>query len=334
MHNCDSKTITIARFRESVLPIAVAVFARQSGAQDLSLSVADARHASRSMQYVACNTNHAPVNTRYPIQNFNRLLPDEYTPSSMQTISVIIVAKNEAHDIRDCILSVQPWANDVIVFDSGSTDGTQQICRDLGARVFETDWPGDGPQKNRALAEATGDWVLCLDADERVSSELAHEIQRLLTDGSTYTAFSTRRSSSFCGRFMKHSGWWPDWIERLFKRGSARFTDVRTHTHLEVEGSTGKLRGAILHISIPDIAESLDKANDYSTAGALTMFERGKRSSLGKAILKGLWAFIRTYFLRLGFLDGQEGFMLAIANAEGTYYRYVKLMLLGRQAKQ
>ena len=258
----------------------------------------------------------------------------DQTYPAMQKINVIIVAKNEAHDIRDCILSVQPWADDIIVFDSGSTDGTPQICRDLGARVFETDWPGDGPQKNRALAEASGDWVLCLDADERVSTELASEIRQLLIDGSVHAAFSTRRSSSFCGRFMKHSGWWPDWIERLFKRGSARFTDVRTHTHLEVTGTTGRLRGTILHLSIPDIAESLAKANDYSTAGALTMFERGKRSSLGKAIFKGLWAFFRTYFLRLGFLDGQEGFLLAIANAEGTYYRYVKLMLLGRQAKQ
>ncbi|WP_206953170.1 glycosyltransferase family 2 protein [Trinickia acidisoli] len=249
------------------------------------------------------------------------------------TLSVIVVAMNEAHDIRDCLESVRGLARETIVFDSGSTDGTPDICRELGARVFETDWPGDGPQKNRALAQATGDWVLCLDADERVGDELRREIERLLEEGSTHAVFSTPRRSSFCGRFMRHSGWWPDRIERLFRRGSARFTDVRTHTHLVVDGTTGRFDGPIIHIAIGDLHEALDKANSYSTSGALTMAENGKHSSLGKAIGKGLWAFVRTYVLRRGFLDGRMGFMLAVANAEGTYYRYAKLALLGeRQA--
>lgn len=244
------------------------------------------------------------------------------------TLSVIVVAMNEAHDIGDCLESVRGLATETIVFDSGSTDGTPDICRELGARVFETDWPGDGPQKNRALLQATGDWVLCLDADERVGDELRREIESLLEQGSTHAAFSTPRRSSFCGRFMNHSGWWPDRIERLFRRGSARFTDVRTHTHLVIDGTIGRFDGPIIHIAIGDLHEALDKANSYSTSGALTMAENGKRSSLGKAIGKGLWAFLRTYLLRRGFLDGRMGFILAVANAEGTYYRYLKLMLM------
>ncbi len=247
------------------------------------------------------------------------------------TLSVIVVAMNEAHDIRDCLESVRGLAMETIVFDSGSADGTPGICRELGARVFETDWPGDGPQKNRALAQATGDWVLCLDADERVGDELRREIESLLEQGSTHAAFSTPRRSSFCGRFMNHSGWWPDRIERLFRRGSARFTDVRTHTHLVIEGTVGRFNGPIIHIAIGNLHEALDKANSYSTSGAQTMAESGRRSSLGQAIGKGLWAFVRTYVLRRGFLDGRMGFMLAVANAEGTYYRYAKLALLSER---
>jgi len=249
-------------------------------------------------------------------------------PTRHATLSVIVVAMNEAHDIPDCIKSVRGLATEIIVFDSGSADGTPALCRKLGATVYETDWPGDGPQKNRALDVATGDWVLCLDADERVSDRLRRELEHLLEHGTTHAAFSTPRRSSFCGRFMNHSGWWPDRIERLFRRGSARFTNVRTHTRLVIDGTVGQMDGPIIHIAINELHEALEKVNAYSTSGALTMAERGKRSSLGKAIGKGLWAFIRTYLIQRGFLDGMEGFMLAVANAEGTYYRYLKLMLL------
>lgn len=264
------------------------------------------------------------------------LLPsprDSVSPAPLTkraTLSVIVVAMNEAHDVRDCVESVRGLAMETIVFDSGSTDGTPDLCRGLGARVFETDWPGDGPQKNRALDVATGDWVLCLDADERVGDELRQEIEHLLEHGTAHAAFSTPRRSSFCGRFMKHSGWWPDRIERLFRRGSARFTDVRTHTRLVIEGTVGRFDGPIIHIAVGELQEALDKANSYSTSGALTMAENGRRSSLGIAIGKGLWAFLRTYIIRCGFLDGAEGFMLSVTNAEGTYYRYAKLALLTR----
>jgi len=247
------------------------------------------------------------------------------------TLSVIIVAKNEAHDIGDCLESVRHWTDEIIVFDSGSTDGTPALCRALGALVFETDWPGDGQQKNRALEQARSDWVLCLDADERVSPELRAEIESVLISETPHAAFSTPRRSSFCGRFMQHSGWWPDRVDRLFKRGRARFTDLRVHPRLIIDGTKGKLNQPIIHLSIPNLHEALDKVNAYSSAGALIFFEQGRRASLRQAIGHGLWAFIRTYLLRLGFLDGKEGFMLAVANAESSYYRYVKLMLMHQQ---
>ena len=254
--------------------------------------------------------------------------------SNRATLAVIIVAKNEAADIGDCIRSVRDWADDVIVFDSGSTDGTQDICRQLGARMFETDWPGYGEQSNRALREARTDWVLSLDADERISPELRAEMIAVLESGSSHTVYSMPRSSSFCGRFMKHSGWWPDRIRRFFKREQVTFFDAPVHSHLVFAGTVGDFRAPIIHYSIPDLKAALDKANDYSTAGAAAAYAKGKRASLGSAIGHGLWAFIRTYIIQRGFLDGAEGFMLAVSNAEGTYYRYIKLMMLHRHGKR
>lgn len=246
------------------------------------------------------------------------------------TLCVIIVAMNEVDDIGDCIRSVRDWVDDIIVFDSGSTDGTQAVCRDLGARVFETDWPGYGEQSNRALREARTDWVLSLDADERISPELRDEMLAVLKNGSPHTVFSMPRSSSFCGRFMKYSGWWPDRIRRFFKREQVTFYDAPVHSHLVFEGTIGAFKAPIIHYSIPDLHTALAKANQYSTDGARASLAQGKRGSLRSAIGHGLWAFVRTYFVQRGFLDGTEGFLLAVCNAEGTYYRYIKLMMLAR----
>lgn len=248
----------------------------------------------------------------------------------MSSLSVIIVAMNEAHDITGCLESVQGLADEIIVFDSGSTDGTPDICRGLGARVFETDWPGDGAQKNRALDQAHSEWVLCLDADERVGPELREQIRQVLQRDTPHAAFSMPRSSSFCGQFMRHGGWWPDRITRLFRRQRARFTEPRTHAALVVDGSTGALSAPIIHLSVTDLHEVLEKLNVYSTEGARAMWREGRRSSPAKALGKGFWAFVRTYLLRAGFLDGRLGLVLALANAHGTYYRYMKLWLLQR----
>jgi glycosyltransferase involved in cell wall biosynthesis len=195
--------------------------------------------------------------------------------------------------------------------------------------VFVTDWPGFGLQKQRALERASGDWVLSLDADEEVPPALKQEIQQAMLR-SAAQGFEIPRLSSYCGHQMKHSGWWPDHVLRLFRRDAGRFTDDVVHERVVVAGRVQRLRNAILHESYVDLNEVLDKVNSYSALGAKKLFEQGKRASLGLAIGKGVWTFFRTYVLRAGFLDGAQGLMLAISNAEASYYKYLKLRDLYR----
>lgn len=244
----------------------------------------------------------------------------------MAKLSVIIITKNESANIRACLESVA-WADEIIVVDSASTDGTQEIAREFTPQVHvHADWPGFGAQKNRALDYASKDWVLSLDADERVTPELRAEIEAVLLDARA-DGYEIPRLSSFCGRFMRHSGWHPDYVLRLFRRGKARFSDALVHESVQLQGSAARLQQPLLHYSYRDFEDVLSKLNSYSSAAAAMLERRGKRGSLAQAVLHGLWAFIRTYFLRAGFLDGREGFMLAVMNAENSYYRYIKLWL-------
>ena len=248
-------------------------------------------------------------------------------------LSVLVITKNAEASIGTCLTSVD-WADEIVVIDSGSTDGTVDICRRHKALVHvAADWPGFGPQKNRALALATGEWVLSLDADERVTPELRREIEAAIADPGGRAAFAFPRRSSYCGRPMRHSGWWPDYVTRLFRRGTGRFSDETVHERLIVDGPVGRLQRPLVHEAFGDLEEVLETVDRYSTAGAAAMYERGKRATLAAAILHGLWSFFHTYIVRAGFLDGREGFMLAVSNAEGTYYRYLKLMLLIKRNK-
>ena len=241
-------------------------------------------------------------------------------------LSVILITCNEARNIDACLESVA-WADEIVVVDSGSTDGTQDRCRNRGARVIEADWPGFGPQKNRALDCAQGDWVLSIDADERVTPALRAELEQAMAEG-RHDAYGMPRLSSYCGRFMRHGGWWPDPVVRLFRRGRARFSNDRVHERLQVEGSVGLLSAPLHHYSFPDLEAVLVKVNHYSTESARMLADRGRQASLAGAIGHGCWTFFRGYVLKRGFLDGREGFMLAVSNAEGSYYRYLKLMYL------
>lgn len=247
-------------------------------------------------------------------------------------MSVTVITHNEAHNIEACLRAVS-FADQVVVLDSGSTDDTVQIARSLGAEVSVTpDWKGFGIQKNRALALATSDWVLSIDADERVTPELQVEILACLK-APAFGVYSFPRLSSYCGQYMRHSGWYPDRVTRLFRRNEARFSDDLVHEKIIAQGPEGQLQSHLLHESFRNFEAVLDKANRYSSAGAQSLLARGKTSSVGKAVGHGLWAFIRTYFLRLGFLDGKMGLVLAVSNAEGTYYRYLKLWLLQQGGK-
>jgi glycosyltransferase involved in cell wall biosynthesis len=251
--------------------------------------------------------------------------------SASPTVSAIVIAMNNERTIARCIESLR-WADEIVVVDSGSTDRTTDICRELGAKVHETsDWPGHGPQKNRALDLATSEWVISVDSDEWVTPALREEIERTLKAPGAHRGYALPRRSTFCGREMHHSGWWPDYVLRVFRRDSGRFTDDHTHERLVVDGAVTKLRAPIMHEAITDLDQMLGKMNAYSTASARMKRDAGKRGSLTGAIAHGLWAFFRTYVLRRGFLDGREGFLLAVANAEGSYYRYAKLVMLDRK---
>ncbi len=247
-------------------------------------------------------------------------------------LSVIIITKNEAHNIGDCLASVA-FADQWIIVDSGSTDGTVAIARAAGATVIEaTDWPGFGPQKNRALAAANGDWILSLDADERISDKLQAEILSAIS-AARHDAYALPRLSSFCGHFIRHSGWYPDYILRLFKRGVAQFSDDLVHERIVTKVDSGRLLEPIIHYSYRNDDDYLRKLSQYSTLGARQAFAAGKRSSFGDALTHALAAFLRCFIFKRGFLDGAPGLMVALTAAETTYHKYFKLMLLTREAQ-
>ncbi len=241
-------------------------------------------------------------------------------------LSVIIITKNEAFHIGRCLDSVS-WADEIIVLDSGSEDNTVEICKRYTDKVYVTDWPGFGIQKQRALDHAQGDWVFSIDADEVVSPELKVEIQAAMLN-SSFNGYEIPRLSSYCGKQMRHGGWYPDYVLRLFKRDTGCFTDNVVHERIVLEGDVGKLTVPLLHDAFINLEEVLHKVNSYSSLGANMLYQKNVSSSLAKAIFKALWMFIRTYGLKAGFLDGRQGLMLAISNAEGTYYKYIKLLEL------
>lgn len=248
----------------------------------------------------------------------------------MASLSVIVITKNEAVNIRACLESVQ-FADQLVVLDSGSTDATLEIAQELGAEVSRSaNWNGFGVQKNRALALARCEWVLSIDADEKLPPALQEAIKAALASPQ-FDVYSISRLSSYCGKYIRHSGWYPDRVVRLFRRGTAEFSGELVHERVITSRPIGRLEPDMLHDSFATFETVLEKVNRYSTAGAQVLHEKGRRASPGKALVHGAWAFVRTYFLRLGFLDGQMGLVLAISNAEGTYYRYLKLWLLANR---
>ncbi|WP_066456309.1 glycosyltransferase family 2 protein [Castellaniella caeni] len=245
-------------------------------------------------------------------------------------LSVIVITKNEAAHIGACLQSLG-FADEIIVLDSGSSDATCAIARQHGARVESSvDWPGFGPQKNRALDLATGDWVLSIDADERVTPELAQAIQHVLQQPRA-TAYRIARLSNFCGRWIRHSGWWPDYVVRLFRRDAGRFSEARVHEHVRVQGRIDTLSGHFLHYPYASLEVFIDKINRYSTEAAQAAHDKGRRTSLPGVFGHAAWTFVRHYWLRRGFLDGWQGLVLAGMAATGSYYRYVKLYCLSRR---
>lgn len=262
------------------------------------------------------------------------------TTNAPTTLSVIIITRNEAHNIGDCIASIRALAYEIVVVDSGSTDDTISIARTAGARVIETsDWPGFGAQKNRALSYATGTWVLSLDADERVTGAGRAELAATLAAPRAASAsaspscagYALPRLSQFCGRWVRHSGWYPDHVTRLFRRGAARFSDDLVHERIDVEGPVERLGEPLHHYSYLDRKQVEDKIDRYAQAGAEQLFRRGKRYGPLKPYLAGGWAWIRTWILRAGFLDGAAGTGIAAMNARSTAQKYLRLRVMWRK---
>jgi glycosyltransferase involved in cell wall biosynthesis len=240
-------------------------------------------------------------------------------------LSAIIITKNEAANIGDCLQSLA-FCDERIVVDAGSSDGTLLIAREKGARVAVHSWKGFGPQKNYALSLAQGDWVLSIDADERVTPELAEAIKAAIAAGSA-DGYEIPRRSSFCGRMMRHSGWFPDRVLRLFRRDKGRFSDDIVHERVICDGKLARLKEPLLHYPVARLEDAIRRMDNYSTLGAERIAGSGKPVSFFTGIAHGAFTFLRIYVLRLGFLDGSAGFLLAVANAEGTYYRYMKAWL-------
>ena len=239
-------------------------------------------------------------------------------------LSVAIIACNEAHRIARCLKSVS-FADQIVVLDSGSTDDTVAIARGLGADVEVTpDWPGFGPQKNRALARCRYRWVLSIDADEQVSDALAAEILRVLREApaeATVAGYWLRRSSRYCGQVIRHGLWGNDRVLRLFERQRGRFTDARVHESLVCDGETRVLEGILVHDSVDSPEDARSKARRYAFLGAEALRARGRGGSLQGGVHAG-WSFVRGYLLRAGFLDGRFGLTLARLNAAGTFWKY------------
>ena len=248
-------------------------------------------------------------------------------------LSAVLITKNAQAHLRECLATLA-WCDEIVVLDSGSTDATAAICDAAGARfIVSPDWPGFGPQKNRALELARGEWIFSVDADEICTPELRAEIERVMrANGSDQdaAAYQCARLSSFCGTFMRHGGWWPDRVTRVWRRGRARFSDDVVHECVIADGGIARLRAHLIHYTYDNLEQALEKLNRYSTLGAEMAFKQGKRASLASALGRGAWAFARTYFLRLGLLDGAAGFQLALYNAQTTYYKYLKLAYLSR----
>ncbi|WP_454784105.1 glycosyltransferase family 2 protein [Legionella sp. WA2024007413] len=239
------------------------------------------------------------------------------------TLTVIIITKNEERNIRRCLESVR-FADEVVVLDSGSTDKTVAIAKEYTEHVFSTDWPGYGAQKQRALSKATGDWVLNLDADESVSEELQQEIKAAMSSN-TADAFRIAIQMYFYNQPLKYSSS-PKRHVRLFKRENAYFSNDIVHEKIVLPESTriGKIKNVIMHHSFKDVSHVLYKMNKYSSYSAKTYILNKRKSSFSKTVASTTWMFFRCYILQRGFLDGRIGFLFAVFNAQGTFYRGIK----------
>lgn len=246
-------------------------------------------------------------------------------------LSVVLIAKNAAELLADCLASVS-WADEIVLLDSGSSDNTVELARSLGATVYiNTDWQGYGMQRQRAQDYATGEYVLMLDTDERVTPELEQSIRRVLEAPDNSAVYSIARRNYFLGRFMRHSGWYPDRVMRLYERRRFRYNNNLVHESLDAKGAQViELSGDLLHLTCRDFSGFQQKQLAYATAWAQERHQKGKKTSLAGIFGHTLGAFVKTLLLRGGVLDGKQGWLLAVVNAQYTFNKYTELWALSR----
>lgn len=249
-------------------------------------------------------------------------------------LSVAIITKNEEENLRDCLKSVE-FARQIVLVDSGSTDNTVRIASEFGCDVYEESWKGFGYQKQSAIDKCTSPWVLILDADERVPRETARVIEDIVSQGKEDMAgYRFPRRNWFQGRWIRHMGWWPDRITRLFRRDSGCMTQAAVHEAVLVSGPVADLSVPIEHYTESDLSRILIKIDRYSTLGAEEAFREGRDVTLWSAFFRGGLTFFNDYIVRLGILDGRQGLTLSVTDAVNKFFKYAKLHELNRLSKE
>jgi len=242
---------------------------------------------------------------------------------TMPRLSVTVITLDEAHRLRRCLESVA-WADELVVVDAESRDKTVQVAREFTDRVIVRPWAGFADQKNFALAQAAGRWVLSLDADEEAAPELRDEIMALVAGAGSHDAYAVRRRNVFLDRWIRHGGLYPDWQVRLFRRGRARFADRLVHESVSVDGTVGRLAGHLVHRSYESVSDFVERANRYSSLAARQMIRDGRRVGAGELVLRPLGRFLSMYLLKGGIRDGRRGLLLATLYAYYVFMRSAK----------
>lgn len=253
----------------------------------------------------------------------------------MMKISICIICKNEESKIGDCLASVS-WADEIVIVDSGSTDNTLEIAKQFTDKVFvEDDWQGFGIQRRRAEDYASNDWIFAIDCDEVVSEKLKNEILNHINKVSNSDVLYVNRLTNFCEQFIYHSGWYPDKIARIYNKTSFRYNEALVHEALDCKGcKKTHLKGELRHYQYDDIYQYINKRNGYASLGAEHKYNQGKQSGMLKATSSAIFAFIRHYFLRLGFLDGRLGFVIAVIQMQYTFNKYLFTYFHHRKSKK
>jgi glycosyltransferase involved in cell wall biosynthesis len=242
----------------------------------------------------------------------------------MTSVSVTIITKNEAGNIRSCLESVR-WASEIVIVDQFSEDGTAEISEKLGARVFQEPWQGFARQKNSAIDKARGPWILSLDADERVPPPLRGEIEKVLARDDALDGYAIARKNFFCGKWIRHGGWYPDYNLRLFRRNAGRFQERTVHEKVVVRGPVGSLRHPLEHYTYKSVADYLHRLERYSRLAAAELASQGRRPRGYSLILRPLFTFFKMYALKGGFLDGRAGLFLAVSYGYYTFLKYYRI---------